>query len=174
MPRSPCFGKSTNVTRAVACKRERWISTTCCCKPISCSGIIRPSGEIPELLPVCIGGWVSRYEQFAVSSYKSSCTGKQKIFALSVMTTKVFINSEAQISEIFLILKMITLMYKKITLDQKLPFNAKISLMPQTALYLTIRVEWVNRCGRQTATETKFLYTRVQTNMTRQDILHVR
>ena len=36
-------GKSTNVTRAVACKRERWISTTCCCKPISCSGIIRPS-----------------------------------------------------------------------------------------------------------------------------------
>ena len=24
-------------------KRERWISTTCCCKPISCSGIIRPS-----------------------------------------------------------------------------------------------------------------------------------
>ena len=31
--------------------------------------------------------------------------------------------------------------------------------MPQTALYLTIRVEWVNRCGRQTVTETSFVYT---------------
>lgn len=39
----PLLRKSTNVARAVACKRERWISTTCCCKPISCSGIIRPS-----------------------------------------------------------------------------------------------------------------------------------